>query len=81
MNEDDYEQMYKDYVLQFIEEVFVPSTMITMYEEYYELLKDDAYNEVSGYTYISYDAEFDQAVEELKSHVQSRNNAALSYLN
>jgi hypothetical protein len=81
MDVDDYEQIYRDYVLQFVEEVFVPETMILKYENYYELLKDDAYDEESGYTFINGNSDFDQAVEELKTHVQSRNNAAMSYLN
>lgn len=81
MDVDEYEQIYKDYTLQFINEVFIPSDMITTYEGYYQLLKEYAYAEESGYTFINNDSDFDQAVEALKTHVQSRNNAVLSYVN
>ena len=81
MDVDEYEQAYKDYALQFIEEVFIPSEMTTTYSQYYDLLKEYAYAEESGYTYITYDSEFDQAVETLKTHVQSRNSAVMSYAN
>jgi len=81
MDFDAYEQVYKGYTLQFIEEVFIASDMVTTYSSYYELLKEYAYSEESGYTYINYDSNFDQAVAALKTHVQSRNNAVLSYIN
>lgn len=80
MDVDEYEQIYKTYALQFINEVFIPETMVTTYSEYYELLKDYAYDEVSGYTFINNDSDFDQAVATLKTHVQSRNNAVLSFV-
>jgi len=81
MDIDEYEQVYKAYALQFINEVFIPETMVTTYSDYYELLKDYAYAEESGYTFIYNDSDFDQAVGELKTHVQSRNNAVISYTN
>ena len=81
MDVDEYEQIYKEYTQQFIEEVFITSDMVTTYSSYYELLKEYAYSEESGYTYINYDANFDQAVTALKTHVQSRNTATLSYIN
>lgn len=81
INVDEYKQIYQGYLQQFIDEVFSPSVMISTYTSYYDLLKEYAYAEVSGYTYIYYDASFDQAVETLKTHVQSRNDAVNSYLN
>ena len=81
MDIDEYEQIYKEYTQQFIDEVFITSDMVAKYSSYYELLKEDAYSEESGYTYINYDSNFDQAVTALKTHVQSRNNAVLSYIN
>ncbi len=79
MDVDDYEEIYKAYALQFIEEVFIPSDMITTYTNYYMLLQEYAYAEESGYTFIN--SNFDQAVETLKTHVQSRNSAVLVYIN
>jgi spore coat protein CotH len=76
----DYNATYEAYLQQFIDEVFIPSDMITTYSTYYKLLKEDAYAEESGYTFIYSDSQFDSAVATLKSHVQSRNNAVNSYL-
>lgn len=78
--DEEYEQVYEEYLQQFIDEVFIPSEMSTTYETYYNLIKDYAYAEESGYSYISYDSQFDQAVESLKSHAQTRNDAVESYL-
>jgi hypothetical protein len=80
MDVDEYEAQYKTYALQFIEEVFIPSEMTLTYSTYYDLLKDYAYAERSGYSYINYDSEFDQAVNTLKTHVQSRNSAVMSFV-
>ncbi len=79
-DDEDYKQVYKDYLLQFINEVFVPSKLSEAYTNYYNMIKDYAYAEESGYTYLRYDSEFDQAVETLKLHVQERNDAVNSYL-
>lgn len=81
INVDDYEQAYKNYTLQFINEVFIPEKMISTYINYYELLKEYAYAEEPGYTFIEYDSKYDQAVSYLNSHVQSRNTAVLSFVN
>lgn len=80
MDVEDYEQTYKDYTLQFVEEVFVPANMQTLYASYYSLLKDYAYAEESGYTYLKSDSDFDQGVETLKTHVSSRYNAVMSFV-
>ncbi len=81
MDVEEYEDLYKAYTVKFTEEVFIPSDMQATYSAYYELLKDYAYAEEPGYSYISYDSEFDQAVSTLKTHVQSRNTAVMSYIN
>lgn len=80
IDQSEYEAIYNEYLQQFIDEVFIPSDMISIYSKYYDLLQDYAYAEQSGYTYIYYDGQFDAAVETLKSHVQSRNDAVNSYL-
>jgi len=81
MDIDEYEAAYKAYVLQFVDNVFIPSQMTITYTNYYELLKDYAYAEENGFTYITYDSYFDQAVTNLKTHAQSRSNAVAVYLN
>ena len=76
----EYETKYKTYLNEFIQGVFEPSRMIDTYTRYYELLKDFAYAEETGYTFIRYDSQFDTAVSALKSHVQERNNEVNTYL-
>jgi spore coat protein CotH len=76
----EYNDIYESYLQQFIDEVFIPADMISTYSSYYDLLKDYAYAEESGYTFISSDIYFDSAVSTLKTHVQTRNNAVNSYL-
>ncbi|WP_347840805.1 CotH kinase family protein [uncultured Draconibacterium sp.] len=77
----EYEAIYEDYLQQFIDEVFVPADMISTYSTYYDLIKEYVYAEVSGYSFLSNDSQFDSAVETLKTHVQTRNNLVESYLN
>ena len=76
----EYEESYKAYLQRFIDDVFNPTTMINTYSAYYDLLKEYAYAEEPGYTFINSNSEFDSAVEMLKKHVQSRNDAVNSYL-
>lgn len=76
----EYNAIYESYLQEFIDEVFIPDEMISTYSAYYDLLKDYAYAEESGYTYIMRDSYFDSAVSTLKTHVQSRNDAVSSYL-
>lgn len=78
---DQYNEIYKNYLHKFINEVFVPAQMSTTYATYYNLLKEFAYAEESGYTFIQTDTEFDQAVETLKTHAQSRTDAVNNFLN
>lgn len=77
---DEYKEIYKAYLQQFIDEVFIPSDMISTYTSYYNLLKEYAYAEKSGYTYIYSDSYFDSAVSTLKTHVQTRNDVVDNYL-
>ena len=67
-------------LFEFIEGAFSPNRMISIYDGYYELLKEHAYAEVSAYTFLRNDAEFDAAVEVLKDHVQARHEAVVIYL-
>ena len=81
LDQPEYKATYEVYLQQFVDEVFIPSKMISLYSTYYDLLKDYAYAEQSGYTFIRSDSDFDMAVETLKTHVQSRNNVVSAYLN
>jgi len=78
---EEYNQKYDTYLKLFIDEVFIPSKMVSSYTGYYDLLKEFAYSEEAGYTFMRIDSDFDQAVSTLKTHVQSRNDAVNSYFN
>jgi hypothetical protein len=75
-----YKIVYDGYVKKFVDEVFSQEKMTETYNDYFEMIKEYAYEEVSGYTYIKSDQSFDSAVEELKSHVEQRNIAVQYYL-
>ncbi len=77
---DSYEAKYKEYLREFIDEVFVVSDMQKLYDEYYRLLKPYAIREQSGYTYIYSESSFDNAVSQLKSQVESRTEVVNNYL-
>lgn len=76
----EYKEKYQAYLQQFIDKVFVPSNMQKLYDSYYMLLKEFAYAEESGYTFLRTGTDFDSAIETLKNHVLKRNAAVLSYL-
>lgn len=73
--------IYDGYLKQFVDEVFVPEKMIKSYNEYFEMIKEYAYAERTGYTFIKSDQAFNIAIEELKVHVVRRNTAVQKYLN
>ena len=77
---DEYQQVYRNYLLEFSENVFTPERMISLYSQYQELLQEYAYAENSPYTFIFSDASFDAAVDVLKNHVQARATAIQSFL-
>lgn len=77
----EYKMIYDGYLKQFVDEVFVPEKMIKSYNEYFEMIKEYAYAERTGYTFIKSDQAFNIAIEELKVHVVRRNTAVQKYLN
>lgn len=77
----EYEESYNNYLDEFVTEVFTEAKMIETYELYYDLIKEYAYAEEDGYTFINSDTAFDQAVEILKTHVVNRNEVVDVYLN
>jgi spore coat protein H len=77
----EYKILYQVYLEDFIVGSFGSDRMVALYANYYNLLKDYVYQEISGYTFLSSDNEFDIAVEKLKNHVQERKTAIENYLN
>ena len=80
IDDSEYKQIYEAYMFQFINEVFTSDKMLEIYTNYYNLLKEYAYVEEPGYTFLRSDRSFDSAVNTLKSHVQNRIQAVESYL-
>lgn len=80
INQDEYEEQYESYLQEFIDDIYITSTMAETYSSYYDLLVDYAYAEESGYSFLDKDSDFDEAVDDLKDHVESRNKAVESYL-
>lgn len=79
MDEEEYQIIYEDYVEEFVDEVFTVERMTIIYDEYYELLKDYAYAEEDGYTFLNSDAAFDQGIETMKNQVVERNELVDDY--
>ncbi len=80
---DEYVDIYKGYLQQFIDEVFVTADLQALYTEYSALLKESAEAEEYGYSFFSRNSassEFSSAVTTLKSHAQSRYTTVSSYL-
>lgn len=80
LDDSEYNVIYDSYVDEFTQDIFTEEKMETMYNNYYELIKDYAYAEVEGYSFIKSDQSFDVTVETLKSHVIERNEAVQTYL-
>ena len=76
----EYESIYKNYLQEFGLTSFSAEKMIPLYTRYYELLKEYAYSENAGYSFLEYDTDFDNAIDELKSHVIERNSLVSSFL-
>ena len=80
IDDPEYKTVYDEYLQQFVDEVFTEEKMTETYSDYYQMIKEYAYDERSGYSYIKSDKSFDSAVEALTSHVAERNAAVQSYL-
>jgi spore coat protein CotH len=80
LEEPEYKALYEAYLQEFVEEVFTMENMVETYDTYYDLIKEYAYAEEDGYTFLSSEKAFDQAVTTLKTHVEKRIEAVESYL-
>lgn len=76
-----YRAKYDAYVLDFINTAFKPSKMQVEYTALKSLIQDAVRKETNGYTYLSNDSDFENAVNELINHATARYNAADAYLN
>ncbi len=70
--EDEYFEIYKSYLREFVEEVYTPENMNAICSGYYSIIKDSVYAEREGCSFIRSNQEFDNAVATLKAHAASR---------
>lgn len=77
INDSEYKAVYDNYLKQFTEEVFTEEKMIESYNNYFDIIKDYAYQEEEA---SQSRQSFDSSVEEIKVHVVKRNEAVASYL-
>ncbi|MBU1095356.1 MAG: spore coat protein [Ignavibacteriae bacterium HGW-Ignavibacteriae-2] len=78
-----YSAKYKTYLSQVITSAFEPSKMISKYQNYSSLIKEYAVGsngEQKGYTFLESDSDFDSAISQLISHVNSRYNVVQNYI-
>ncbi|MEW4924770.1 CotH kinase family protein [Algibacter sp. 2305UL17-15] len=76
-----YRAKYETYLQEVIDGAFNTGSMQTLYDSYSALVEPYATSEVSGYTFLNSPADFQTAVNQLKSHVSARTSAVNSYLN
>jgi len=55
LDDEGYRLKYKAYLLQFVQDVFIPDAMILQYSMYYDMLKEYAYGEEPPYTFLGSD--------------------------
>lgn len=76
-----YKAKYKTYLQEVVDGAFNVSSMQALYDSYAALIATYATSEIDGYTFLNSSADFQTAVNQLKSHVSSRTSAVNTYLN
>ncbi len=80
-NDPIYKAKYDDYVAEIADGVFNTTDMQALYTSYASLIEPYATTEVSGYTFLNSSSDFQNAINQLKSHVAQRAAAVDDYLN
>jgi spore coat protein H len=75
-----YKAQYDIYVQEIVDGAFNVNTIQSQYASYASLIEPYATSEISGYTFLNNSSEFQVAVNELNSHVVSRETAVNDYL-
>lgn len=79
----EYQQIYKDYLVEFVNTSFLPSRMHGIYDHHYDLIKEYVIGndgEIEGYTFVNSDSDFENAFNQLHSHVEGRKTAVEDYV-
>ncbi|WP_281847139.1 CotH kinase family protein [Olleya namhaensis] len=75
-----YKTQYDTYVQEVVDDAFSVSTMQSLYATYAALIEPYATSEVVGYSFLENSSDFQNAVNELNTHVTSRAAAVSDYL-
>ncbi|MAT45708.1 MAG: spore coat protein [Anaerolineaceae bacterium] len=81
LDDEVYYQTYVDYVAYILENVFYPERMTEIYQTYHNLIAPYVLAETQGYTQLSSVDLFNQSVDELITHVNSRYAAGQTFVN
>ena len=76
-----YKSQYDTYVQEVVDGAFNVSTMQSTYSTYASLVQPYAISEIEGYTFLNNSSDFQNAVNELNTHVSARASAVSDYLN
>jgi len=75
MGQDEYVTIYKSYLIDFVNSAFEPSKMQTTYQDQYNMIQEyvtGTDGEIKGYTFLSSQSDFDNALTDLNNHVSQR---------
>ena len=75
-----YKTQYDTYVQEVVDDAFSVSTIQSQYATYAALIEPYATSEVAGYSFLENSSDFQNAVNELNTHVTSRAAAVSDYL-
>ena len=78
--DDVYKAQYDTYVQEIADDAFSVSNIQSQYATYSALIEPYATSEIDGYTFLNNSSDFQNAVNELNSHVVSRATAVSNYL-
>ncbi|PLX20061.1 MAG: spore coat protein [Salinivirgaceae bacterium] len=78
--QEDYKEIYKNYLLETINGAFNPSDIQATYEYYHNLIADYVDAEQEKYTFLMSPAEFTNSLNDQNNHVQERYDAVMEYL-
>ncbi|MBD3889906.1 CotH kinase family protein [Olleya marilimosa] len=75
-----YKSLYDTYVQDVVDNAFNVSTIQSLYTNYAALIQPYATSEVAGYSFLENGSDFQNAVNQLNTHVSSRAAAVSDYL-
>jgi spore coat protein H len=80
MDDPVYLAKYQQYLGETIQGAFQPEKLAATYQKYHDLIAPYVQQETPGYTQLSSSDSFNQSVDKLSQHAQSRYDAVVAYL-